>query len=77
MPKIEKIYAYVATEAPGDEGILAMFLPGTHTWFPLVGADMERINSLKPYAEKVARQTNKRVVLAEFSVRKDLEVIHT
>ena len=44
-------------------------------WMPLVGADMERMNSLKKHAEAIAKATGRRIVLAEFSVRKDIEEI--
>lgn len=44
-------------------------------WLPLVGADEERVKSLRPVAERIARTTEKRVVLARFKEREDLEVI--
>jgi len=44
-------------------------------WMPLVGADMDRVESLKPLAVGVARLTGKRIVLARFGVREDLEEI--
>ncbi len=74
MPKIEAIYAFISIdEGPEDEGIVATRIGDT--WMPLVGADMDRVESLKPLAVGVARLTGKRIVLARFGVREDLEEI--
>ncbi|GAH83034.1 unnamed protein product, partial [marine sediment metagenome] len=49
MPRIEEMYAFVAEDTgPDDEGVV-----GVNTgcgWMPLVGADMARVESLKPIA---------------------------
>lgn len=42
---------------------------------PLVGADMARMDSLRPAAEMVSRETGKRLRLIEFSTRQELEVV--
>ena len=46
--RIEKLFAWVATHKDGTQGIPAM-LSGT-TWIPMVGADRERIESLRGHA---------------------------
>jgi len=74
MPKINVIYAFISTEeGPEDEGIVAAKFGDT--WMPLVGADMERVNSLKPLAKQIAQTTGKRIVLARFTVREEIEQI--
>lgn len=74
MPKIEVIYAFISIdEGPEDEGIVAARMGDA--WMPLVGADEDRIESLKPLAIDIAQVTGKRIVLARFSNREDLEEV--
>jgi len=74
MPKIEAMYAFISTEeGPNDEGVVAMRVG--NTWMPLVGADMKRVDSLRPIAKQIAEATKKRIVLAKFTVREDMEEI--
>lgn len=70
--KIEKMYAYIAIEPNGNEGITAVLIDDM--WCPLVGADKERLEALRPYAQGLSAHHGD-IVLAEFSVRKDLEII--
>lgn len=71
MPKIEEMYAFVAEDSgPDDEGIVGI---NTATgWMPLVGADMARVESLKPIAKGIAAQTGKKIKLVHFTNREDL-----
>lgn len=74
MPKIRQMFAYIVADAgPEDEGVIGE-LVGDH-WMPFVGADEERMRSLRPRAELVAAVLGKPVTLARFSVREDLEEI--
>ena len=74
MPKIMKMYAYISEDdGPDDEGVVAVKMGDT--WMPLVGADMERMDSLRPMALEVAKATGKKVILAYFQARTDYEVI--
>lgn len=75
MPIIEKLWAYVATEEDGGEGVCAFYNEKSDMWMPMIGADEERMLSLKSVAKKIADNTNTPVTLVEFSVRKDLEVV--
>ena len=74
MPRIDEMYAYISTDADeNDEGIV-----GFHTgkeWIPCVGADMDRMNSLRPMAEMIATKENMTLLLVKFSTRTELEVI--
>lgn len=75
MPRIEEMYAFVAEESgPDDEGVVAM--KTELGWMPLVGADMARVESLKPIAKGIARGTGKRIKLLRFTNRDELEVIN-
>jgi hypothetical protein len=67
---IERLYAWIATEPDGGEGLCAMRLGDT--MMPLVGADRERIESLGPHAAIVARASGCPVRLVEFSTRRVL-----
>lgn len=72
--KITAIYAWVATEAEGGEGIPAILL-NDGAWMPLIGADIDRVKSLKKYAEQHRRDTGQPVRLVRFSKTEDLEVL--
>ena len=71
MPRIEEMYAFVAEDkGPDDEGIIG-FMAETG-WMPMVGADMARVESLKPIAQHVARATGKKIKLLRFTKREEL-----
>ena len=58
MPLITELYAFVAvaTEGePDDEGIMA-FMTQDGTMMPMIGADMERVEQLKPIAKRAAAE---------------------
>lgn len=75
MPVIKEMFAFIiANTNKEDEGIPAV---GTSLGImPLVGADMARIDSLRAAAKDTADRAGKPVILAKFSVREDVEVIH-
>jgi len=74
MPKIEIIYAFIVIDRePDDEGIVGIRI-GT-AWMPLVGADEKRMESLRPIAQKIAKETGKKIIVAKFKFREDVEVI--
>ncbi|MBA7476963.1 hypothetical protein ES707_12359 [subsurface metagenome] len=71
MPRIEEMYAFVAEDSgPDDEGVVAMSVGGV--MLPLVGADMARVESLKPIARGIAVETGKRIKLLHFTHREEL-----
>ena len=72
---IEAMYAWVATEPDGGEGVCAMNIPALGGMVPLIGADIDRIKSLRPYAEQTREITGYPVRLVRFSAREDLEVL--
>lgn len=73
MKTINKMYAFIADEDDG-EGIVAFSLNG-QLW-PLVGADMARVDQLRPIAENIAKATGKKITLAVFETRTVLEVVN-
>jgi len=80
MPRIEEMYAFIAEDTgPDDEGVIGIQTePGTdgqRLWLPLVGADMARVNSLRPIAQGIGRKIGKKVTLVHFSNREDVEAI--
>lgn len=70
---ITDIYAFIAVHADGDEAIPAHSMG--NILMPLVGADLTRLQQLRPVAEKVARQSGKQVKLVRFTTRTELDVI--
>lgn len=74
MPKITEMFAFIAEDAgPDDEGIIGFTTPTG--WMPMVGADMKRVDSLRPIAAGVAKDLGKRVKLIHFTNREELEEI--
>lgn len=73
--KINTIFAFIATDPDGNEGVAA-FQDDSGVWFPMVGADMERANSLKKMAQQLARTTGCSIKLCQFITREEIEVIN-
>lgn len=71
--KIEKIYMWVATEPDGGEGIPSMMLDGI--WFPMLGADTDRIESMRSQAVAIRAATGRPVALVEFTGRRVVETL--
>ena len=80
MPRIEEMYAFIAEDSgPDDEGVIAIQSgpgdDGMRLWLPLVGADMARVDSLRPVALGIGRQAGTKVKLVRFTNRQDLETL--
>lgn len=74
MPKIEHMWAYLSVDpTDGNEGVIGMTTPAG--WMPFVCADMDRVKSLRPFAEEIAKYRKMTVRLAKFTVREDVEVV--
>lgn len=70
---IQEIFAFVMLDDDGNEGIPAINHGGmTH---PLMGADMARVESLRPHAKIFADALKKKIKLLKFSKREMLEEI--
>lgn len=77
---IDKLYAYIAVDTEGKdgkpgEGIASFYSPETGGWMPMIGADQERMESLRPMAQQMANEGGRRIVLASFDVRTDVEIL--
>jgi hypothetical protein len=70
VPKIKELYAFVSIgDEPDDEGIMA-FQTDDGTWMPMVGADMTRVNELKPLADRISKITGKPYKILRFKLEK-------
>lgn len=56
MSKMTEMFAFVATEKNGDEGLIAAQTEDG-SWMPLVGSDLARVHSLIPVAEGIKQAT--------------------
>lgn len=73
MPRIDTIWVFLAVDKEtGDEGVISMFKDGQH--LPLVCADRRRIDSFRPLAQQIAKETGTTVRLVKFEVRSVMEV---
>lgn len=73
--RIESMYAFVTVDPDDDtEGIIGFSSPDGQ-WLPMVGADMERVEQLRPIATSIARQTGREVRVVHFTERVEVEVL--
>jgi|1185.fasta_scaffold2021842_2 hypothetical protein len=74
MPdRINVVYAFIAIDKDGSEGIPA-FVAENNLVMPLLGADLDRVETLRPIAEDIAVTKNLIITLAKFEHRTDLEI---
>jgi len=74
MPRIEQMFAFICEDrGPDDEGVVAA--PFGNQVLPLVGADIERVESLKPIVQSVADKLRKKVKIVVFSKREEVGLI--
>lgn len=75
MPKIDRILAYVVADSePDDEGIPAFQAPDG-SWMPMLGADEDRVRSLRAHAQATADSMGKPIRLLRFTHVEVVEVI--
>lgn len=72
--RIEQMYAFIIVDTDGTEGIPA-FTTASGMAMPLVGADMNRVNSLFPLAQALADSHGKPIELVKFTNREHLNLI--
>ncbi len=70
---IDALYAWICEEPDGSEGVLNAQLGDSNV--PLVGATMDRMKSLRFFAEAIRLQTGYPVRLVRFGSREDLEIL--
>lgn len=72
MPKITEIYAFIADDVgPDDEGIPAMMVG--NVLYPMVAADVERVETMRPFAVTISKETGKKIKLVKFTTREEVE----
>ncbi len=74
MPEANEIWAWIAIEDEGDEGVAAYMEDGT--WRPMIGCAKEGIEGLRPIAEQIAKESGMTLQLRRFTTRTDLETIN-
>ena len=72
--RIERMYAWVCLDEDGTEGVPAVTAENGLT-LPLVGADMDRMDSLRELAQGLANSTGTTMTLCLFEQRSELETI--
>lgn len=70
MPRINKLFAYLSVDENGNEGLCAG--PFNGMTLPLIAADAARLSGLSDMAEMLAKVSGRKIVLVEFTTRKDL-----
>jgi streptogramin lyase len=71
--RIQKLWAFVAQEPGGDEGIIAE--RNGDVWLPFVAADERRIESLRARAMSVPIPPGTTVRLVRFDARTEIEFL--
>ncbi len=69
---MDELFLFVAEDEEG-EGLIGQRIGDQ--WIPFVCADKARLNSLRPMAENIARESGKKIKLIKFTTRTELEVI--
>ena len=70
--RIERLYAWIATEPNGREGVPMVNSP-EGGWVPLIGADRDRIESFREHARYYQRQLGCSVRLVCFDHLVEIE----
>lgn len=72
--RIDQVFAFVSSDEKG-EGIIGktVQLMGQTVFMPFVCSDKARMESLKPLAKKMAKETGKKVKLIRLSIREEIE----
>ncbi len=72
--KINEIFAFVSVDETG-EGIIgqAVNLMGQNVFMPFVCADKARMESLKPLAKEIGKNSGMKIKLIRLSVREEIE----
>lgn len=72
--RIDEMFAFIQLDPlDNTEGVIAYL--SEQGWMPMVGADMSRVEYLRPLAQNVADDTGRPVQLVKFSTREELELL--
>lgn len=73
IQSIGDLYAFIATDAAGNEGLPAFIADGVA--YPLVAADFARVHCLRPMAQRIANESGQTLRLFRFHGRDLLDTI--
>lgn len=74
MPRINELYAYVVADKDEDDEEIPAFTGRNGMLYPMVGADIERANSLHGMAQKLATESGKPIKLIHST---GIEIVET
>jgi hypothetical protein len=75
LPRIGSLWAYLSKDDDGNEGVCAAPIEPGGACLPLIAADQERLKSITPIAEQIARLSGMTIILVEFTTRTELREI--
>lgn len=73
--KIDSVWAWITVDDNGNEGVLAA-MTNDRIMRPLIAGDEECLQSMKEPAERIARETKKKVTLIRLHNREELETLY-
>ena len=75
MPKITEMFAFVmADKNEDDEGVIGFYSAQAGGWVPMVGADVDRVKSLKKEADRISTQVGKPYKILKFKLVEEIEI---
>lgn len=82
MPKIDKVYAFVVENSPGDEKVVAksIILHMTEKterkfWLPMLAVSEEALESLIPEARAMSDKLNKPIKIISFGTPQEVAIL--
>lgn len=73
--QITELYAWVAVDDDGDEGVMSFYSPDLQAHMPMVGADFPRVDSMRALARNIARAGGVNCELRKFSTMTVVEKV--
>lgn len=64
--RITEIYAFIAKDEQGHEGVMG-FSDRNGNMMPMIGADVDRVDSLIPMANKISEMTGQKYEIRYFT----------
>jgi len=74
-PTIDTLYAYIATDAAGREGVCTYYEPALGAMLPMIAGDKRRLDVLRPKARSLAACHKLAIRLVLFTRRVEVETV--
>lgn len=74
LPPMESVWAWIAEDPMGEEGIVAFHSEATG-WTPLVSGNADRVTAYSELARRIAKQTGQKINLYRYDRRTLVETI--